>query len=113
MTELLKEHIVIAGQIVDAAKKGDQARLKKWNADWYRNADDITDFLSSANPNWPKPKMKEIYHMHLQQVADILTARLKKDWEASIVTFDKGLDHLLVLAGVLSEGIIKQFPDKF
>lgn len=62
LTELLKEHIVIAGQIVDAAKKGDQARLKKSNTEWYRNADDITEFLSSANPDWPKPQMKELWH---------------------------------------------------
>ncbi|MGC5326031.1 glycosyltransferase [Brevibacillus sp. SYSU BS000544] len=113
LAELLKEHILIAGQIVDAAKKGDQARLKKSNTEWYRNADDITEFLSSANPNWPKQKMKELWHTHLQQVADILTARLKKDWDGEIIAFDKGLDHLFVLADTLSEGIMKQFPDKF
>jgi hypothetical protein len=42
-----------------------------------------------------------------------LSARLKKDWNASIAAFDKGLDHLMMLADVLSAGIIKQFPEKF
>lgn len=52
LTELLKEHIVLAGKVVDAAKGGNQADLKKYNTEWYRNADNIAKFLSSANPNW-------------------------------------------------------------
>ena len=34
LTELLKEHIVIAGGIIDAAKKGDQGNVDKFNKDW-------------------------------------------------------------------------------
>ena len=44
LTELLKEHIVIAGEIIDAAKKGDQGNVDKFNKDWVRNADEIVAF---------------------------------------------------------------------
>lgn len=113
LAALLKDHILIAGKIVDAAKKGDQAKLKKYNAEWYKNADDIAQFLSNANPNWPINTLKEMSHTNLQFITNDLTARLKKDWDADIIAFDKGLDHLMLLADILSEGIIKQFPNKF
>ncbi|WP_163100457.1 glycosyltransferase [Peribacillus alkalitolerans] len=113
LTELLKEHIVIAGKIVDAAKKGDQATLQQQNQEWYRNADDMAKFLSSANPNWKESDLKELLHMHLQMVTNELVARLHKDWQANIDAFDKGVNHLIKLADALSDGIIKQFPNKF
>lgn len=41
LAELLREHILIAGKIVHAAKKGNQADVEKFNKEWYSNADDI------------------------------------------------------------------------
>lgn len=113
LAELLTEHIVIAGKIVDAAKSGNQKDVDKYNKEWYRNADDIAQFLSSANPNWPLKTLKDLLYMHLQLVADDLSARLKKDWDADIIAFDKGEEHIILLADTLTEGIIKQFPNSF
>ncbi|WP_206197375.1 glycosyltransferase [Peribacillus frigoritolerans] len=113
LAELLRDHILIAGKLTAAAKSGNQSDFKKFHAEWYKNADDIAKFLSSANPNWSEKELKEALYMHLQFITDDVTARLKKDWNASILAFDKGLDHLLMMADVLSAGIMKQFPDKF
>ncbi|MGG3640572.1 glycosyltransferase [Bacillus gobiensis] len=113
LTELLREHILIAGKIVDAAKSGDEASVKKFNTEWYKNADDIAQFLSSANPNWPKKALQKLLYMHLKLVADDLSARLNKDWDADIKAFDEGFDHIIKMADTLTEGIIKQFPNKF
>src|SRR4030095_12521448 len=66
LTELLKEHIVIAGGIVDAAKKGDQGNVDKLNKDWKRNADDIVAFLTKANPNWSKQELTDMFYTHLK-----------------------------------------------
>lgn len=113
LAKLLKDHILIAGKIVGAAKSGDQANLKKFNTEWYKNADDIADFLSSANPNWNNKELKELLYMHLKLVTDQVVARIKKDWDAEIMAFDEGEDHIIKLADTLSKGIIKQFPKKF
>lgn len=113
LAKLLKEHILIAGKIVDAAKKGKNSDVEKYNQAWYQNADDLARFLSSANPNWPEKQLKDILYTHLKQVADILKARLAKNWEADIAAFDQGKDHLIMLADVLADGIIKQFPGQF
>ncbi|QGR00382.1 glycosyltransferase [Paenibacillus psychroresistens] len=113
LAELLKEHILLAGKIVDAAKTGNQADVEKYNKDWYRNADDLAKFLSSANPYWSEKVLKELLYMHLQLVTDAATARIKKDWDADIEAFDKGEAHITVLADTLTKGIIQQFPDRF
>ncbi|MFJ7678534.1 glycosyltransferase [Peribacillus sp. NPDC097198] len=113
LAQLLREHILIAGKVVEAAKSGNQNNFKKYNTEWYKNADDIALFLSKANPNWSNEELKELLYMHLQLLTDQVSARLKKDTEAEIVAFDKGEDHIIILADVLTKGIIKQFPKKF
>jgi len=111
--KLLREHILIAGKLVDAAKKGDQANIKKYNTEWHKNADDIAQFLSSANPNWSKNDLKNLLYMHLDFAAAQVVARIKKDWDADIRAFDQGEDHVIKLADTLTNGIVKQFPNKF
>ncbi len=113
LTELLKEHILIAGNIIDAAKKGDQANLEKYNKEWYRNADDITNFLTSANPNWSKKELTDLLYMHLKLTTDEVVARIHKDWDADIRAFDVGENHIIKMADALTAGIVKQFPKKF
>ncbi|WP_445491326.1 glycosyltransferase [Niallia sp. 03133] len=113
LTVLLKEHIVLAGKLVDAAKQNNQAEINKYNKEWHRNADDIAKFLSDANPNWKLPVIKDLMYTHLKLVTDEVTGRLQKDWDADILAFDKGEDHIIMMADALADGIIKQFPDKF
>lgn len=113
LAQLLREHIQLAGKVVEAAKSGNQDNFKKYNAEWYRNADDIALFLSQANPNWSNEELKELLYTHLQLLTDQVSARLKKDTDAEIVAFDQGEDHIIKLADVLTKGIIKQFPKKF
>lgn len=98
---------------MEVAKSGNQADLKKYNTEWYRNADDIALFLSKANPNWNNEELKSLLYKHLKLLTDEVVARLKKDWDAEILAFDKGEDHIIKLADALAEGIIKQFPKKF
>ncbi|WP_410770380.1 glycosyltransferase [Fontibacillus sp. BL9] len=113
LAELLKEHILIAGKIVDAAKSGQQAEVEKLNKEWHRNADDIAKFLNSLNPYWTVKEFQTLLYHHLELITNALTARLNKDWNADIMAFDQGENHIIVLADALTRGIIRQFPDKF
>ncbi|MGI8313854.1 glycosyltransferase [Halobacillus mangrovi] len=113
LTELLKEHIVIAGEIVEAAKSGDEAKVNQLNNEWYRNADDIAAFLSGANLHLKNEDLKNLLYMHLELVTDDLVASLEKDWEARIAAIDEGITHIIVMADAISKGVVKQFPDKF
>ncbi|TCN20497.1 glycosyltransferase [Mesobacillus foraminis] len=113
LTDLLKEHIVIAGKIVDGAKSGNETLVNQLNKEWYRNADEIAVFLSGANPYLKNEDLKNLLHMHLKLVANDLSASLAKDWDARIVSIDEGLTHIITMADTISEGVVKQFPDKF
>ncbi len=113
LTDLLKEHIVIAGKIVDAAKNGNEDMVAQLNKEWYRNADDLAAFLSGANPNLKNEDLKKLLYMHLELVTDDLLASLEKEWDARIVAIDEGVTHIILMADAISEGVLKQFPEKF
>ncbi|MDH6352149.1 MULTISPECIES: glycosyltransferase [unclassified Brevibacillus] len=113
LADLLREHILIAGKIVAAAKGGNQADVKKLEADWHRNADDISKFLSAANPNWQFKTLQDMLYAHLQLITEIVLNCLKGDWKADIAATDKNEIHMIHLADILTEGIVKQFPEKF
>lgn len=113
LAELLREHILIAGKVVDAAKSGNQENLKKYNTEWFKNADDIALFLSKANPNWSNTELQNMLHTHLKLVTDQAVTRIKKDWDAEILACDVNENHMIHFADILTNGIIKQFPNKF
>jgi hypothetical protein len=113
LTTLLKEHITIAVDIIKFAKAGDKASQQQADAKWHRNAEAIADFLSRANPNWPRATLVDMMNMHLSTTTDEVVARLTKNWDADVRAFDKVYDHILTMADALSDGIVKQFPEKF
>lgn len=113
LTSLLKEHIILAAQVTDAAKSGKSTDLEKYNKLWYDNADQIADFLSAANPNYSNQVLKDSLHKHLQFVTDQVVTRLNQDWNGDIKAFDEGKEHMMHFADMLTDGIIKQFPKKF
>jgi hypothetical protein len=113
LTTLLKDHIAIAGDIVKAAMTGDKAGQKAADDRWHTNATQIADFLSKANPNWPRATLVDMMNTHLSTTSTELVARLNKDWDGDVRAFDAVYDHILHMADALSDGIVKQFPDKF
>lgn len=114
LTALLRDHILIAADLVGAAKAGRTARLDSLNRKWKGNADDIAVFLNSANPkHWPAATLKSAMHTHLDQTLAEATHQLKGNYAASVKEFDAIEKHILMMADVLSDGIIAQFPQKF
>ena len=114
LTALLKDHILIAVDLVKAAKEGNKEAMAAADKKWDGNGEDIAEFLSGANPkNWPKKALTDMMFAHLAVTKDAVVAKLKKDHAAAIVAYDKGHDHILMMADALSTGIVKQFPEKF
>ncbi len=113
LSALLRDHILIAADIVKAAKAGDNDGVGKGQERWKKNADEIAVFLAGANPNWPVLTLKELLYKHLDYTTAEVVSRLKKDWAADIQAYDKGHAHMLMFADALTDGILKQFPKKF
>jgi len=112
LAALLRDHILIAADIVKAAKTGDTEGITMGQKRWHENADEIAAFLSGANPNWPKPALVDMLYKHLDYTTAEVVSRLKKDWVADIEAYDRGHDHMLMFSDALTEGIMKQFPKK-
>jgi hypothetical protein len=114
LTSLLRDHILIAADLLAAAKAGDSIRFEEANARWYDNADQIAAFLSSANPaHWPLAGMQDMMKSHLDLTLEEATARLNEDWAGDVAAYDKVHDEILHMADMLSDGIIQQFPKQF
>jgi hypothetical protein len=113
LTALLKEHITIAVDVIKFAKAGDKASQQQADAKWHRNGEEIADFLSKANPNWPRATLVDMMNKHLSTTTDEVVARLTKNWAADVKAFDAVYDHILAMSDALSDGIIKQFPATF
>jgi hypothetical protein len=113
LTRMLKEHILIAVDLIKAAKTHNDSKFQDADRKWDRNAEEIAEFLSKANPNWPKATLTDMMRMHLTTTKNEVTARLNKNWEDDVRAFDAVYDHILKMSDALSGGIIKQFPDRF
>lgn len=114
LAELLKEHIQGAVPVLQAAKSDDKAALDKAVKNWYANAKEIGDFLASANPkNWMAKDTESALEMHITHTIAYSVSILKSDYTQSFGGFEEALHHMLHLADILSDGIAKQFPEKF
>lgn len=112
LAALLRDHILIATEVVTAAKAGNDDSLAAGQEKWTANGKDIAAFLSGANPHWPKQDLESMLQKHLDLTTAEVVGRLKQDWAADIAAYDEGHEHMLMFADALSEGIAKQFPDK-
>ncbi len=114
LTALLREHILIAADLIAVAQKGDGAGVSAQQARWTKNADEIAALLSSANPRfWKLGAMKAMMHEHLRLTTDEVVARLKGDWAGDVKAYDRVEREILHMSEMLSDGLVAQFPSRF
>jgi len=114
LTQLLRTHILIAADVIAAAKAGDQQKLADAQARWDANADQIAATLNTVNPHyWKLGAMKAEMHRHLKLTTEEAVARLHGNWNADVVAYDKVVNHILHMSDMLTNGIVEQFPSRF
>jgi len=114
LTDLLKQHVTIGVEVIDAAKAANTAKRDEAIKRWQANGDEIATFLSTANPkNWPLATVKVMLKEHLDLMTAMVVARIQKDWVGDVADYDKAQDQILKMADALSAGVVAQFPDKF
>ena len=113
LTHQLTQHILIAADVIAAAKAGDAAKLADAQARWARNGDDIAKVLASVNPRfWKLAVMKAELSTHLRLTTEEAVARLQGNWQADVAAYDKIHAHALHMSDLLANGIVKQFPKR-
>lgn len=79
-----------------------------------KNAEDIAAFLNAANPkNWPKAALISVLTAHVGYHMAQIHAIHAKDFTSEAQTWEAMKNQIYVIADTLSEGIVKQFPQKF
>jgi hypothetical protein len=113
LTDLLKSHVLIAVDLVNAAIVDDEQQFRREERRWNDNAGEIAACLSEANPCWPEKDVQDLLSQELSFTKRELDASFEKDWECDVQYFDDMFTQILTMADVLSEGLVSQFPDRF
>jgi hypothetical protein len=113
LTDLLKQHILIAVDLVEAARTGNQKAFETHDARWTANIGELAAFLSGANPHWPERDVLDLLALHLKLTKDETVARITADWAADVKAFDDIFTEIMVVADTIYEGLVAQFPERF
>ncbi|MGI6620967.1 MAG: acetylglutamate kinase [Bacillota bacterium] len=110
---LLTEHLTIAAELVQEAKAGDAVAAADAERRWYMNADQIARFLGRINPFWSRREWRAMLHEHLDLTKSEAVAILNMNFEQGIMIFGQTERQALMMADVMTEGIVRQFPREF
>ena len=100
--KLLTEHLLIAADLVNAAKKGEAQKADIARKEWYKNADEIAGFLHCINHCWSEEKWKDMMYSHLEMTEKEATLRLNGKYSADINIFDDIENEALKMAIICS-----------
>ena len=110
---LLAGHYGAVKAYLDATVAKDSAKQGGATDKITSNADEIATFLSGANPYLPKATLLEMLTVHGSQHISQIQQLEAKDAAAETKTAAAMKTHILMLADALTDGIAKQFPEKF
>jgi hypothetical protein len=106
VSKLLREHIALAGDLIDALKSGDGSAEQK-KAAWYDNAERIGAALfglqGTGAPYLGKAQWVGEMKMHLDLLSTLVGAYLGKNFEQSMRAMDPYLKHIRHLSGAISK----------
>jgi len=112
--DLIKDHLVIAAEILTAAHDGDTAAMNAAIERWYANAHDIAVQMNEMNPRfWPLEETEQMWVEHLDATLEEATTHLTGDFEGEVAAYDTVHDLALDMADFFSNGVIRQFRGKF
>ena len=109
LTDLLKEHIEIAGKILQAMKDGDIAEEEKQDALWRDNSAGLAKFWSDNNSEYDYGELTMYLNRHLDMIKNIMEAELSGDYNEVIRLFAEQENQIMELADYLTEGLIQKF----
>ncbi|REK74640.1 acetylglutamate kinase [Paenibacillus paeoniae] len=111
--QLFTEHLAIAAELVKALQAGNTAAAEDANKRWYANADALALFLSQINPYWSEQEWRRMFYEHLKLTAEEATTRLAGQYEQNVALSDPIEQQALVMADMMTHGIVRQFPALF
>jgi hypothetical protein len=112
--DLIQDHLIIAVELLNAAKARDMRAFDDAKARWYQNGEDIAMLMATLNPrHWKLEEAEMMWRDHLDATIEEAVAHLMNDFAGDVAAYDKV--HLLALdmADFFSNGVIRQFQGRF
>ncbi|MDR7556543.1 MAG: hypothetical protein QN157_13180 [Armatimonadota bacterium] len=110
---LFTGHYRAVKAFLDATLEGNETRRKAAVDRMTKNAGEIAAFLNGANPNLPKDAVLSLLGAHAAHHVAAIDATRRRDWAREAEVWDMMVKHLYKIADALTDGIVKQFPDRF
>ncbi|MFQ9510231.1 MAG: acetylglutamate kinase [Lachnospiraceae bacterium] len=107
--ELFKQHLLIAADLVNAAKKSDTKAAQDARKKWYSNADDISSFLSRINPYWNEATWKKFFYDHLAMTEKEALLRLQGKYAEDVAIYDQIQNGAMQKAEFMLWGLLNPF----
>lgn len=107
--KLLADHLLIAAELVNAAKAGDIPQVEIIRERWFANAVKIANLLGCINPCWSEACWRKLLFEHLRMTQEEAVLVLTGQYQQSIRTYDIIQAQALEMADVMTCGIIQQF----
>lgn len=107
--QLLKNHFFISTELMYDVKTRNTESVNSHRIEWYKNADEIADFLASINPYWSKEKWQNLLYDHIKMLEVHEKCLLLTQYEGNIENYQAIENQSKIMADYMAEGIIKQF----
>jgi hypothetical protein len=106
VTQLLTQHINLAGDVIKAIIKRDPMLADKINQ-FFANGNQVAAELSSLNPEGlPLETTQEMFHMHNQFVIDMTIARFQGKYDHEQQLYDGYYNEILALSDSISHALM-------
>ncbi|HUR78668.1 MAG TPA: hypothetical protein VMZ22_12030 [Acidimicrobiales bacterium] len=113
VAKLLRQHAVVAIDLVDAARRVDRAKFANIDAVWTSNGEDLVDELCARNESWSNQELLTAWESVRQFTKNELTARLEQNFDRDVEAFDHVLSATMDFGDHITDGILRQFADEF
>ena len=109
LTSLLKEHTTISVDLFRMIKAGNITDTATLEEQLVINSENTSNLLCTMNQYYSIDDLIDIFRTYLILTKYQLIARIDGDYNADIMYFDMGLNHLLRISDYLADGIIEGF----
>lgn len=111
--DLLAGHYGAVKAYLDASVAENTKQESEATAKLTKNAEEISTFLSAANPNLPKDVLMGLLQAHGGHHIAQIQQLQAKNYDAEAKTWAAMSQHMYVISDALADALAKQFPAQF